>query len=74
MKKVEQILSTTEMTGKDIANSPIWKSDRIYHKEDVTEEMLSNGKQWYEYYVKFDGLKPMQLTKTNKLRKPLQAN
>ena len=67
-----KILSTTENVGKDIANSPIWTGER-YHKEDVTEEMLSNGKQWYEYHVKFDGLVPIQLTKTNKLKKPLVA-
>jgi hypothetical protein len=69
----EIILTTTEMKGNDIANAPFWKSDRIYHKEDVTPEMLANGKQWYEYHVKFDGLKPIQLTKSNKLRKPLVA-
>jgi len=71
--KTEKILSTVEVTGKDVENlAPVWKGER-YHKEDVTPEMLANGKQWYEYHVKFDGLKPIQLTKTNKLRKPLQA-
>ncbi len=69
----EIILTTTEMVGKDIANAPFWKSEHRYHKEDVTAQMLANGKQWYEYHVKFDGLKPFQLTKQNKLRKPLVA-
>jgi hypothetical protein len=68
----EIVLTTVEHKGKDIVNSEIWKGER-YHKEDVTKEMLGNGKQWYEYHIKFDGLKPIQLTKTNKLRKPLQA-
>jgi len=68
---VEKVLSTIENKGKDINNAPFWKD--CYHKEDVTEEMLGNGKQWWEYYVKFDGVKPIQLTKTNKLRKPLVA-
>ena len=69
----EIILTTTEMKGKDIVNAPFWNSEHIYHIEDVTEAMLSNGKQWWEYYVKFDGLVPIQLTKSNKLRKPIQA-
>lgn len=67
----EIVLSTIEYHGKDIANAPFWKN--CYHKDEVTPEMLSNGKQWYEFYVKFDGLKPLQLTKTTKLRKPLVA-
>jgi len=71
--KDEIILSTVEVKGKDVANlAPVWKGER-YHKEDVTEEMLGNGKQWYEYHVKFDGLTPKILAKTNKLRKPLVA-
>jgi len=71
--KTEVILSTVEVTGKDVKNlDPVWKGER-YHKEDVTQEMLSNGKQWYEYHVKFDGLSPTQITKTNKLKKPLVA-
>jgi len=68
-----KILSTVEVNGKDVANlAPLWKGER-YHKEDVTEEMLANGKQLDENHVKFDRLKAIQLTKTNKLRKPLVA-
>jgi hypothetical protein len=68
------ILSTVEVKGKDVENmAPVWKGEHRYHKEDVTEEMLANGKQWYEYHVKFEGLTPKILAKTNKLRKPLQA-
>ena len=68
------ILSTVEVKGKDVDSlAPVWKGEHRYHKEDVTEEMLANGKQWYEYHVKFDGLTPKILAKTNKLRKPLQA-
>jgi len=69
----EIVLSTVAVEGKNVENlAPVWKGER-YHKEDVTEEMLGNGKQWYEYHVKFDGLTPIQLTKTNKLKKPLVA-
>ena len=73
MTSTEIILTTTEMVGKDIDKAPFWKSDHRYHKKDVTPEMLANGKQWYEYHVKFKDSKPIQLTKMNKLRKPLAA-
>jgi hypothetical protein len=63
----EIVLSTIENKGNDVKNAPFWKD--CYHKDEVTNDMLTNGKQWYEYHVKFDGLKPIQLTKTNKLRK-----
>ena len=66
------IILSTEENVKKSDMTPLWKGVR-YHKEDVTEEMLANGKQWYEYHVQFNGLTPVQLTKTNKIRKPLQA-
>ncbi len=72
MKKTEIILSTEENVKKSDM-SPLWKAEHRYHKEDVTAEMLANGKQWYEYHVIFNSLEPEQLTKTNKLRKPLVA-
>ena len=72
MKKTEIILSTEENVKKSDM-SPLWKAEHRYHKEDVTEGMLANGKQWYEYHIIFDDLVPEQLTKINKLRKPLQA-
>jgi len=66
------IILSTEENVKKSDMTPLWKGVR-YHKEDVTEEMLANGKQWYEYHVKFEGLTPKILAKTNKLRKPLEA-
>jgi hypothetical protein len=69
-----KILSTVEVNGKNVDNlAPVWNAEHRYHKEDVTDEMLANGKQWYEYHVKFEDLTPKILAKTNKLRKPLQA-
>jgi len=62
----EVVLSTIENVGKDIANAPFWKE--CHKKEDVTKEMLSSGKVWYEYHVKFENTVPIQLTKTNILR------
>jgi len=60
------VLSMIENEGKDIVNAPFWKE--AYHKDEVTKEMLQNGKMWYEYHIKFSGLQPIQLTKTNRLR------
>jgi hypothetical protein len=49
----------TEMS-KNLGTSPVWKS--AYHKEEVTDEVRKKHNHWYEYQVKFDGLKPVQLT------------
>jgi len=65
----EIVLSTIENQGKDVKNAPFWKE--CYHKDEVSDEMLKSGKQWYEYHIKFENTVPVQLTKTNKLRKPL---
>jgi len=63
---VESVFSTIEYKGKDLVNAPFWKE--CYRTEDLTSTLLNNGKQWYEYFVKFNGLTPIQLTKTNKLK------
>ena len=65
--KTEIVLSTIKYQGKDIKHAIFWND--CYHKDDVTDEMLRNGKQWYEYHIKFDNLTPIQLTKTNIIRK-----
>jgi len=64
------ILSMIENKGKIINNAPFCKES--WHKEDVSQEMLQNGKQWYEHKVKFDGVKPLQLLKTTKLKTHLK--
>jgi hypothetical protein len=61
----EIVLSTIEYTGKDAANADFWKN--CYHEDEVTPEMRMTGKQWYKYHVKFDGLKPIQITKSEKI-------
>lgn len=48
----------------DINGSPIWKE--AIHEDDVREEM-DKGKILFEYVMKFDGLKPVQVTKVNKI-------
>lgn len=67
MVKVEKVFSTVKNEGKDLINAPFWKD--CYHENEVTKEMKKNGKQWYCYHVKFDGLKPVMLNKTDKLEK-----
>lgn len=48
----------------NINESPIWK--QAIHEDDVREEM-DKGKPLFEYTMKFDGLKPVQVTKVKKL-------
>jgi len=48
----------------DINNSPIWK------KAYTEEEYLDNTRRypvWFKYTFKFDGTKPVQLTKMKKI-------
>jgi len=48
----------------DLNNSPIWK------KAYTEEEYLQNPRLypiWFKYSFKFDGLKPVQLTKMKKI-------
>ena len=62
----EVLLSTVEYKGQDAVNADFWKGER-YHEDEVTPEMLNNGKQWWRYHLKFDGLKPIQITKRKKV-------
>lgn len=59
------VLSPVEDRSKEIANSPIWKN--AWHTEEVTEEIRRKFKKWFEYTVKFDGLKPVQVTKVREV-------
>jgi hypothetical protein len=61
----EIVLSTIEYTGKDAVNADFWKE--CYTEGEVTPEMRTSGKQWYKYQVKFDGTKPVQITKAEKI-------
>lgn len=42
-------------------DTEIWKNS--YHPEDFTDEVRKTKSAWYEYTVKFDGLKPIMVTK-----------
>lgn len=65
-KKTESVFSTIEYKSKDIKNATFWKE--CYHIDDLSADLLNNGKQWFEYFVKFDGVTPIQITKVKKLK------
>ena len=59
----EKVISPVEdkKMNSDISNSPVWKN--AYKPEEFTDEILRKYPAWFEYTVKFDGLKPIQMTK-----------
>lgn len=44
---------------KNLNESPIWKNS--IHADDIAKEQESHNTIW-EYEIKFDGLKPIQVT------------
>lgn len=50
---------------KNINNSPIWS--KCYH-EDELDNAKKKHKDLYCYQMKFDGLKPVQVTKISKFQ------
>jgi hypothetical protein len=46
---------------KNLNDSPIWK--QAYHEEELQGK---NFKEVFKYSMKFDGLKPFQVTKVEK--------
>jgi len=58
----EVVLSPVKDTdmSKNLGTSPVWKS--AYHKEEVTDEVRAKFPHWFEYQIKFEGLRPFQLT------------
>ena len=61
----ELVYSPVEDNSKDIANSPIWKN--AWHRDEINPEALNKFKNWWEYSVRFDGLKPQQLLRFKKV-------
>ena len=60
----EIVLSRVDVKKNDIENKEFWKDA---HKEDeVTPDQLASGK-WFRYEIKFDGLKPTQISKKEKV-------
>lgn len=48
----------------NLNDSPIWKT--AYHKDEVESARKSHN-QMFEYSIKFDGLKPIQVTNVKKV-------
>jgi hypothetical protein len=40
-----------------------WFYAPFYKPEEMTLEIRDSRPKWFEYHVKFDGLKPVQVTK-----------
>jgi len=51
--------------NSNINESPIWK--KAYKPEELTEEVRNMHPVWYEYTIKFDGVKPIQMTKMKEI-------
>ena len=57
----EIVWSPIKDTNKsNIANSPIW--NQCFRDEEVNDDVFKISNTWYKYIVKFDGLKPIQVT------------
>jgi hypothetical protein len=46
---------------RNLNDSPIWKN--CFHSDDLTAEVLAKYPNMIEYTIRFDGLKPIQVTK-----------
>lgn len=55
-----------EKFATTLSDSEIWKNVR-YKPEEFTSEIRYTHPKWYAYYVKFDGIKLIQLTKVKEL-------
>jgi len=58
-EKVYSPVNDTDIR-KHLNESEIWKT--AFKKEELTKEVLNKYPNMMEYSVKFDGLKPVQLT------------
>ena len=54
-----------ERMNSHIAESEVWKN--AYHVDEVTEEIRAKHNNWFEYHVKFEGTKAIQMTKFTEL-------
>jgi hypothetical protein len=46
-------------------DSEIWK--KAYTREELTDKIRAMHPAWYEYTIRFDGLKPIQMTKLREI-------
>jgi hypothetical protein len=48
-----------------ITTSEVWK--QAYKEEEINEKVIGLHSKWYKYNIKFDGLKPVQMTKMKEM-------
>lgn len=60
---VEKVLSPVrdEKMNSHINESEVWK--KAYHPEEVTDEIRAKFTSWFQYTIKFEGLRPFHVTK-----------
>lgn len=63
--KVYSPVNDDNINRRLIDDSPIWKGLK-YTEDEVVEARKTNA-DLYEYSIKFDGLKPVQVTNVKKL-------
>jgi hypothetical protein len=64
--KTEIVWTPNKHEGKDLKNSSLWNG--CYEETEMTEELKQSKKVWYIYHIKFDGLKPIMITKTEEYK------
>jgi len=59
----EKVISPTfdKQMNSHINDSEVWK--KAYKAEELTDRIRGMHPAWYEYTIRFDGLKPIQMTK-----------
>lgn len=60
----EVVLSKVDVKKNDVENNELWKN--AWHDDEVSYEEKLSGK-WFRYQIKFDGLKPVMITKKEKI-------
>ena len=60
----EKVYSTVldEKIHEHLNNSPIWENGKCFHETEIADVK----QPLYCYHIKFDGLKPIQVTKLTK--------
>lgn len=68
---MENVKVYSPIEDKEIRNnlngSPIWK--QAYHADELSEDVRKKHPTMFEYTIKFDGLRPVQVTNVKKINK-----
>lgn len=64
---IETVISPIldDKINSHIVESEIWH--KAYKPEELTDKVRGMNPNWYEYNIKFDGLKPIQMTKMKEI-------